>query len=34
MGRYFERFGDHATSIARRILFLVTGDVDEPPTHD
>lgn len=31
VGRYLERFGDHATSIARRILFLVTGEVDEFP---
>ncbi len=34
VGRYFERFGDHATSIARRIVFLVTGDVDDGPPHD
>jgi phosphate transport system protein len=33
VGRYLERFGDHATSIARRIVFLVTGDVDEGPVH-
>jgi phosphate transport system protein len=26
VGRYYERFGDHATSIARRIVFLVTGE--------
>ncbi|HCX84979.1 MAG TPA: phosphate transport system regulatory protein PhoU [Micrococcales bacterium] len=26
LGRYFERFGDHGTSVARRILFLVTGE--------
>jgi phosphate transport system protein len=25
VGRYLERFGDHATSIARRIIYLVTG---------
>lgn len=25
-GRYYERFGDHAVSIARRIVFLVTGE--------
>lgn len=24
--RYFERFGDHAISLARRVNFLVTGD--------
>ncbi|MCL1800529.1 MAG: phosphate signaling complex protein PhoU [Promicromonosporaceae bacterium] len=26
LGRYLERFGDHATSVSRRIVFLVTGD--------
>ena len=25
LGRYLERYGDHAVSIARRISFLVTG---------
>ncbi|QIK84372.1 phosphate signaling complex protein PhoU [Sanguibacter sp. HDW7] len=25
LGRYYERFGDHGESIARRMLFLVTG---------
>ncbi|WP_425955988.1 phosphate signaling complex protein PhoU [Xylanimonas sp. McL0601] len=29
VGRYYERFGDHATSVARRIVFLVTGDVED-----
>jgi phosphate transport system protein len=24
--RYFERFGDHAVSLAHRVVFLVTGD--------
>ena len=24
--RYFERFGDHGVSIARRVVYLVTGD--------
>jgi len=34
VGRYLERFGDHATTIARRIVFLVTGDVaDDGPVH-
>ncbi|MDR0482305.1 MAG: phosphate signaling complex protein PhoU [Cellulomonadaceae bacterium] len=28
LARYLERFGDHATSIARRIVYLVTGDMD------
>lgn len=26
IGRYLERFGDHGVAVARRILFLVTGD--------
>lgn len=26
IGRYYERFADHAVSIARRIVFLVTGE--------
>ncbi len=26
VGRYYERFGDHAVSVARRIVFLVTGE--------
>ena len=26
LGRYYERFGDHGVSIARRVTFLVTGD--------
>jgi phosphate transport system protein len=26
LGRYYERFGDHAVSIARRVTYLVTGD--------
>ncbi|GAB2471795.1 phosphate signaling complex protein PhoU [Xylanimonas ulmi] len=33
VGRYLERFGDHATSIARRIVFLVTGDVEDASPH-
>src|SRR3569623_1665154 len=30
LGRYFERIADHAVSIARRVVFLVTG---EQPTY-
>jgi phosphate transport system protein len=30
-GRYYERFCDHAVSVARRVVFLVTG---EKPTVD
>ena len=29
VGRYYERFGDHGVSVARRITFLVTGSFDE-----
>ena len=28
IGRYYERFADHAVSVARQVIFLVTG---EPP---
>jgi phosphate transport system protein len=27
-GRYYERFADHAVSVARRVTYLVTGDRD------
>ncbi|MCA1783279.1 MAG: phosphate signaling complex protein PhoU [Dermatophilaceae bacterium] len=26
IGRYYERFADHAVSVARRVVFLVTGE--------
>jgi len=26
LGRYYERFGDHAVSIAHRVYFMVTGE--------
>lgn len=26
LGRFYERFGDHAVSVARRVTYLVTGD--------
>jgi phosphate transport system protein len=26
LARYFERFGDHAVNVSRRIVYLVTGD--------
>jgi len=32
LGRYYERFGDHAVSVARRITYLVTGTTQ--PTSD
>lgn len=28
LSRYYERFGDHAVTVARRVRFLVTGDID------
>jgi phosphate transport system protein len=30
LGRYYERIGDHAVSMARRVVYLVTG---EHPAH-
>ena len=32
LSRYYERFGDHAVSIARRMVFLVTGEFIEDGT--
>lgn len=29
LARYFERFGDHGVSVARRVVYLVTGDFAE-----
>jgi phosphate transport system protein len=26
LGRYYERYADHAVSVARRVYFLVTGN--------
>lgn len=31
LGRYYERFGDHGTAVAKRILFLVTGEAPVGP---
>ena len=34
MARYYERFGDHGVSVARRIVYLVTGEfADELADH-
>ncbi|WP_369395436.1 phosphate signaling complex protein PhoU [Streptomyces sp. CG1] len=34
VGRYYERFADHAVSVARGVVYLVTGKhVDELPTE-
>jgi phosphate transport system protein len=30
LGRYFERIADHAVSLARRVVYLVTGEVPTP----
>ena len=27
LGRYYERIGDHAVSMARRVVYLVTGQL-------
>jgi phosphate transport system protein len=29
LGRYYERFADHAVSVARRVVYLVTGELPE-----
>lgn len=29
LGRFYERFGDHAVSVANRITYLVTGDLGD-----
>ena len=30
LGRYYERFADHAVSVARRVVYLVTGERGAP----
>jgi phosphate transport system protein len=30
LGRYYERFADHAVSVARRVVYLVTGERTAP----
>ena len=30
LGRYYERIADHAVSLARRVVYLVTGQIPEP----
>ena len=30
LGRYYERFADHAVSVARRVVYLVTGEKPKP----
>jgi phosphate transport system protein len=31
LGRYYERFADHAVAIARRVTFVVTGEYPAVP---
>jgi phosphate transport system protein len=31
IGRYYERFADHAVSVARRVVYLVTGERPDVP---
>jgi phosphate transport system protein len=32
IGRYYERYADHAVAVARRIVYIVTGSMPEPVT--
>ncbi|MEO5743758.1 MAG: phosphate signaling complex protein PhoU [Terracoccus sp.] len=34
IGRYYERFADHAVSVARRVVYLVTGEYDGAVDHE
>ena len=34
LGRYYERFADHAVSVARRVVYLVTGERGAPVTAE
>jgi phosphate transport system protein len=29
LGRYFERFADHAVAVGRRVIYIITGQVPE-----
>jgi phosphate transport system protein len=33
LGRYYERFADHAVSVARRVVYLVTGEREMQASH-
>jgi phosphate transport system protein len=33
LGRYYERFADHAVSVARRVVYLVTGERHPAPAQ-
>ena len=34
VGRYYERFADHAVSVAHRVVYLVTGEWDVAEDHE
>jgi phosphate transport system protein len=34
LGRYYERFADHAVAVARRVVYLVTGQLPEQVTEE
>src|SRR6185312_15445440 len=34
VGRYYERFADHAVSVAHRVVYLVTGEWDIAEDHE
>jgi phosphate transport system protein len=34
VGRYYERFADHAVSVAHRVVYLVTGEWDTGADHE
>ena len=34
VGRYYERFADHAVSVAHRVVYLVTGEWDAGTDHE
>jgi phosphate transport system protein len=34
IGRFYERFADHAVAVARRVVYLVTGQMPEEITSE
>jgi len=34
LGRYYERYADHAVEVARRVVFLATGTLPGGPSHE
>jgi phosphate transport system protein len=33
LGRYYERYADHAVAVARRVIYIATGERPEPVTN-